>query len=648
MIHLDRRLFGSALTVVWLFLTSCSAASYANRADRQVHSILDNKQKQLFGGSVPFSIDQDPERLQQMLLAELAAERLRRATAYEERFTEEPATDPLPGGERNLGEEGEDGEDSDAANRLSLERQLADIERRYAEALTPPTSTDPPVLEARVLSLAESLEIASNNSRDYQTEKERVYLDALDLTFQRFVFENQYGVTSSYDWSSQTDPLSTTGRRRDGNLSTSFSLTRMLAGGGLLVFDFTNSLLRRFTGINLGNSRTDVGSVMSIAFSQPLLRGGQRYAVLEPLIQAERNVFYALRRFERFRQEFAVGIARDYYGLLQQLNVVANSRRSYVQFINSREQSENLRVRGRRSQIDTDQAVQRELRARNTWLAALRNYQDSLDRFKITLGLPIEANLAVDSAEMARMMEEGLVLVGVGETEALIAAASFRLDLHNEQDRLVDAERRVRVAANDLQTALDLNGSYVVGTDRDTVADFLPSDATWNLGVQVDLPVNRLAERNTYRASLISREVQARATSLQVDRVKQQVRAALRSLTLLRESYEIQKQAVAVGERRVASTTRYLRMGRIQIRDALEATDDLVAAQNSETAALVNYRVAVLELYRDMGLLAVTERGLELIPVPSDEPVSETEDGTRTGSDGDPRIEDPGSAEEED
>ena len=48
----------------------------------------------------------------------------------------------------------------------------------------------------------------------------------------------------------------------------------------------------------------------------------------------------------------------------------------------------------------------------------------------------------------------------------------------------------------------------------------------------------------------------------------------------------------------------------VQIRDVLEAEESLVSAQNDLTSALVNYRVAELELQLDMDVLEVSEKGL--------------------------------------
>jgi outer membrane protein TolC len=67
---------------------------------------------------------------------------------------------------------------------------------------------------------------------------------------------------------------------------------------------------------------------------------------------------------------------------------------------------------------------------------------------------------------------------------------------------------------------------------------------------------------------------------------------------------------VELARRRVRSTNLYLQAGRVEIRDALEAQEALLSAQNALTTALVNYRVAELELQRDLDLLQITPEGL--------------------------------------
>jgi outer membrane protein TolC len=78
----------------------------------------------------------------------------------------------------------------------------------------------------------------------------------------------------------------------------------------------------------------------------------------------------------------------------------------------------------------------------------------------------------------------------------------------------------------------------------------------------------------------------------------------------------IQAKAVSVAQKRVKSVNMFLEAGRAQIRDLLEAQDALLSAQNSLTAAVVNYRIAELAIQRDTGVLEVDEKGLwkEYIP----------------------------------
>jgi outer membrane protein TolC len=126
----------------------------------------------------------------------------------------------------------------------------------------------------------------------------------------------------------------------------------------------------------------------------------------------------------------------------------------------------------------------------------------------------------------------------------------------------------------------------------------------------VDLPIERTSERNTYRKSLISLEQAVRSVQTLEDQVKLSIRDALRSLLESRESLKIQAQSVAVAEKRVKSSTLFLEAGRTEIRDLLDAQDAFLDAQNNLTSAFVNYRIAELELQRDLDVLQIDERGL--------------------------------------
>src|SRR5690606_23006588 len=146
------------------------------------------------------------------------------------------------------------------------------------------------------------------------------------------------------------------------------------------------------------------------------------------------------------------------------------------------------------------------------------------------------------------------------------------------------------------------------------------SDAAYQALLEIDLPLERTAERNAYRESWIFLERAVRDYQELEDSVKAEVRDRLRTLLEAREGQRIEAAAVFLAERRVDSARKFLDAGRAQTRDLLEAQEDLVSAQNDLTAALVAYRIAELELQRDMGLLQVGPDGLWTEFVPGDDP----------------------------
>ena len=83
----------------------------------------------------------------------------------------------------------------------------------------------------------------------------------------------------------------------------------------------------------------------------------------------------------------------------------------------------------------------------------------------------------------------------------------------------------------------------------------------------------------------------------------QQVYNALRTLAEAVESHSIQQKSVELAARRVEITSLLIEAGRAESRDMLEAQDALLEARNALIGALVDYRIAMLDLYRDMDTL---------------------------------------------
>ena len=194
-------------------------------------------------------------------------------------------------------------------------------------------------------------------------------------------------------------------------------------------------------------------------------------------------------------------------------------------------------------------------------------------------------------------------LLQVGEEQALSLALSRRLDYLNTADSVIDAERRVGVAAEALRMGLNLEAS---------AANSGSSPTAWAAGFSFDLPVNRIPERNAFRNSQIALETARRNEQESHDQMRADLRNEIRGLRNARQSYAIQKNAAELAEQRVASTELSLEAGRSNTRNVLEARRSLVIAQDSANSALTDWILARLSFHHQMELLTLGEKGFLL------------------------------------
>lgn len=493
-----------------------------------------------------------------------------------------------------------------------------------------------------VITLVEALQVAASNSRAYQSQKETVFQTALRLDLERDAFRNTWtGMVDTVLSSSIGADTDVSGIANTDSLGVSRRFKNGAAFTGLLAVDLVKLLS--------GSQEGSTGLRLDTSLSIPLLRGSSRFVVTESLTQAQRDVVYSIYRFERFKRTFAVQIASDYLSVLQQFDRVDNSAENYVRVVSSTRRAKRLANAGRLPEIQVDQSVQDELRARNSWISATQAAEQSLDRFKMTLGLPTDALIELDAREFEALLSseryarylnasvsegeeavpaadaevtlvqpsmENAGPMEIVEADAVVIALMNRLDLRVSVGEIVDAQRGVVVAADNLRADITLLGSASLGESR-SVGSATLDDAQirtdrgfYSLLLGIDLPFERTSERNSYRNSLIAYEQTVRQFQEIEDSVKFDVRNVLRSLLEARETIQIQAEAVRVAQRRVDSTDLFLQAGRAEIRDLLEAQNALNSAQDALTNAVVNYRIGELRLQRDLGVLQVDNRGL--------------------------------------
>ena len=454
-----------------------------------------------------------------------------------------------------------------------------------------------------VISLAQAVAVATAYNREYQGRKEQLYLKALDLTLARHQFARQWFGTVDAKYISDDDGEKV--RMSEGN---KLGFDQLLAGGARISIDIAMDWTRFLTG----DPRTSLASMLSASATQPLLSGRGREIVQENLTQAERDVLYQIRSFNRYRKDFVVSIADDYYSVLELKASVTNAENSYYRLVESRKRLEIEVEAGSARPFDVDEAEQQALNAENRWVRAQQSYERALDEFKVTLSLPPSDQIELDEKELKAMEDIGIIEPGYELDEAVETAFLRRLDLANSQDKIDDAARKVMVAADGLGIELDLVGTAGVGSTPQTGFDRLQFHrGNYSLGLESnDLGLDRKAERNDYRKALIELEQQQRQYEIDRDRMELDVRQALRALKAEAEQYRIQKMALNLAMRRLETQELLLEIGQGNVRLLLESDGALLEAQNDVTSALVAHAIAKLGFFRDIGILQVRPDGM--------------------------------------
>ncbi len=449
--------------------------------------------------------------------------------------------------------------------------------------------------------LTELLLVSSENSRDFQNRRESLYLAALDLTLERWRFSIQRNAGGDAS-------VADSGTSSAGVLSQA-GFSKLLGTGAQIVGDASLEIFRDIDS----SDGWDAVSNLSLTISQPLLRGFGSKIVLEPLTQAERDVLYEARAYERFRRTFAYDVTERFFGVLRQLDTLSNEQENARSLTLLRERNEAFAEAGQLNEIQVDQARQDELRARNRVIDVQRTLQNQLDSYKLLLGLPIDATLPLDRGDNLDLSRWPFLDLDPGENLVIDLALANRFDQMTLNQQVEDAARKVVVAENDLQSGLD-----VVLSGSSTSSEGQPFDhdgstvRPWRLALELDLPIDNIPERNAYRQSLITLERSRRNAEESTDRIVADVRDALRSLAAARESYQIQQNAVVLASRRVESTELNLEAGRAATRDVLESKEALLQARNGLAADVTDYILSGLALYRDMELLRITDAGVSV------------------------------------
>ena len=457
-----------------------------------------------------------------------------------------------------------------------------------------PEKTDS-VLE---LNLNQALALATIHSRELQNKRDGLYKSGLSLLSTRRDFSIELTGTIDYILNSSVDD------KDSNNGSLKFKASRILPTGGTLGLSGNSNIdSSSFTN----RSSTTYANHIGLRIDQPLLAGAGYSASHESLIQAERDMTYALRTFALERQEFSVKIMRSFYDLLIQKAVLENTRANVQQSTRLRKRSEAMFKVQRAPYIDVLRAKQQELSSINQLSKTEAEFDIQLRRFLLELGMPIEQKTII-TGEIPQVTD-----ITQNEYTYLINARNRRLDLQTTTDKVQDAERRLNQARNFLRPKLNFYGELGMTAEQTTSLSDQELKDDYGAGVTLEIPFDRRDERDAVKNATLDLAADIRALDRKEDEVNLEVMDNFTTLKFLRESVKIEKMNIDIATKRAKNAMFLFKNGDLLNRDVVEAENELLDARNAYVRVLAQYEIQRIELLRNSGTLDIAADGKFLI-----------------------------------
>jgi len=595
----------SLIVAVALPLYAGCSRYLTRTTDRRAYDAIANRQQAALGFTTDTRI-QDPE--------------LREGGERMYSFTPRPLPDEMPAAfaepaptkpEVAVAEE-EEAAYEEAMDRQAEQGQAAEVPVATRERLVDPDRTDDPLNAGRVFDLRQCLEYAQRHARALRNAKEDLYLAALDLTLERHLWTPQFSAQLDSDF---TDFEADDALDQALTSVAEFAVRQRLPLGGEVVARAIGSFVE---DLNAHVTDGESGQVI-VEANIPLFRGAGRVAY-ESRYAAERELIYAVRRYERFRRTFLVDVASAYFDVQNQKQTVRNTQKSYLSRYDEWERAEFIERMGRSDTVfDTSRAQSSLRRAESALVGAREAYASAMDQFKILIGMPVREPLnVIDQADDVVSDTLDRLLTDVPLVDAIDTGLTYRLDLLNDADRVDDTRRGLVIAKNRILPDLDFRGDVSSTSDpmHLSATTFSADRTSWSAGFQLRID-DRRTEINDYREAIVSVRRAERNHEQFRDQVRADVRRAIRRIKRTSAVRDIEVANALENEVRLEAAKVQFRLGKMTNQNVVDAEDELLAARNVAAAAVAAYRVSILAYRRDTGTLRVDADGAWLDPVSS-------------------------------
>lgn len=255
----------------------------------------------------------------------------------------------------------------------------------------------------------------------------------------------------------------------------------------------------------------------------------------------------------------------------------------------------------------------------------LEDLPDFADRLPALQDVVLDGRSVLKVAELEKEAYDGSYFYEQDLEDLLRAGERLglehRLDLMNTRAQLYDAWRQIRFQANSLKGVFDIQitNQFVTPTTTTNPFGFVDQAKQFSLVMNAELPLIRVSQRNNFRTALIDYQRQRRTLQNNEDSIKNLIRQDIRNVIIQYLQYEIAKRNFILFARlkdqafeqivapAAAGAAGNVANAAVQTQNLTQSQNQLINQENGLITTWLNYQIARLALYRDLGTLPYDE-----------------------------------------
>lgn len=369
------------------------------------------------------------------------------------------------------------------------------------------------------------------------------------------------------------------------------------------------------SNIAFGFVNPSVFGTVSIAITQPLLRGAGLLPNRGPIIVAQRNLDQSRANFRRQVATVILNAVQQYWNVVQarenltvEQNLLAQAQQSY-------NHDKQALEKGALPPLDIYRSESEVASRRVTEIQAEYAVKQAEDVFRNAIGADIDPNIRALDLDLTQNPEPSDELLTVDIASELQKALANRPDLEAQRLQLSSDDLNIKIAHNGLKPQLSLTLNYSgAGLNTTTNGPFLEaldqtfgfSQPTYGGGLTLNLPIRNYAAKSAFASAQVNKRRDLYSDRQIREQITLDVANAVHQLEQSKLSMEAAKIALNLAQKNLQAEQRKYELGAETLYVLLETQSELAQAEQSVIQAQVGYQLAVASVYYSTGELLGT------------------------------------------